>query len=221
MAKEDFILNAGIKINAEQASNEVKQFVEDVKNSFQDVKGIDAIKKKMQELGASAIKNGKHISAFYKEMGNQRVRFNLTNKGRLELGKDKVVYEDITKQVKEKQALDKEISKQVSKQELAYKNISDKIFLMTAELKAGVYTVRDFNRITQNIKKLNLGLGSLTQEDAAKAKNELGQLSDLLDEQKEKFRGLSEQIREAMRAAGNGPIEELSERLKDIKSLCS
>ena len=89
--KNDFMLEAGVKINADQANNEIKQFVEDVKKSFSNVSEIKNIQQVIKDLGATAVKDGRKVLEFYKDIGNQRVRFNVTKKGNVELGKDKVI----------------------------------------------------------------------------------------------------------------------------------
>lgn len=216
--KHDFLLNAGVKIDASQASNEVKDFVESVKSSFQNTKVTDNLKSKIQELGATAVKNGKKITEFYKEIGNQKVRFNVTKSGKVELGKDKIVYEDITALIKTRQKFEKESDKHLQAQKDAYKKISDKIFIMRKDLEYGVYNLRDFFRISSNIDKLKLGVGSLTAEDSVKAKKELSDLSILLEEQEKKFANLGKEIREAMVAAGEGPLFNLKEKIRDINS---
>ena len=215
--KHDFLLNAGVKIDASQASNEIKDFVESVKSSFQNTKSTDSLKKKIQELGAEAVKNGNKIKEFYKIIGNQAVKFNVTKSGRVELGKDKIVYKDITAELKHQQEIEEEKDKQIQKQKDAYQKISDKIFIMTSELKMGVYQARDFSRIARNIQNLKLGFNSLTAEDAQKAQEETNKLSGLLKEQEEKFKGLALTIRQAMTVAGEGPIDELKTKLRDLK----
>lgn len=213
----DFLLNAGVKIDASQASNEVKDFVESVKSSFQNTKSTNSLKKKIQELGAEAVKNGSKIKEFYKIIGNQAVKFNVTKSGRVELGKDKIVYKDITAELKHQQEIEKEKDKQIQKQKDAYQKISDKIFIMTSELKMGVYQARDFSRIARNIQNLKLGFNSLTAEDAQKAQEETDKLSTLLKEQEKKFKDLALAIRQAMTVAGEGPIDELKTKLRDLK----